>query len=218
MGQATSPGKVLQCPPGGCRVGLSLASTLGPPEGRVRMTALPQPCLTLTLCCLCAENSGAQLLCHSGDKAAFLSLQASQPCPNPGPRQILHWEPTACPLAFCPAVAKHSACLRLLNEFTSFHNCAARYHWLLSPPPFPSFLWFWCSGCSIALGIQLSVTPLAPLPMGLDKNTGVDGHFLLQGIFPDLEMEPAYPSSPALQADSLPPSHQGKPLIWVYVF
>ena len=40
LGQATSPGKVLQCPTGGFRVGLSLGSTLGPPEGRVRMPAL----------------------------------------------------------------------------------------------------------------------------------------------------------------------------------
>ena len=59
--------------------------------------------------------------------------------------------------------------------------------------------------------VQLFVTPRAPLPMGLDKNTGVEGHFLLQGIFPDLEMEPAYPSSPALQVDSLPLSHWGSP-------
>ena len=47
--------------------------------------------------------------------------------------------------------------------------------------------------------------------MGLDKNTGVDGHFLLQVIFPDLEMEPAYPPSPALQVNSLPLSHRGSP-------
>ena len=116
------------------------------------------------------------------------------------------------PQAFCLAVAKLSACLWLLNEFTSFHNCAARYHWLLSPPPFSSFLWIWCSGCSITLLCPtLCVTPRAPLPMGLDKNTGVDGHFLLQGIFPDLEMEPAYPPSPALQVNSLPLSHRGSP-------
>ena len=39
------------------------------------------------------------------------------------------------------------------------------------------------------------------------KNTGVRCHALLQGIF-QLRVQPA---SPALQADSLPPSHWGGP-------
>ena len=39
------------------------------------------------------------------------------------------------------------------------------------------------------------------------KNTGVGGHFLLQGNLPDPGIEP---SSPALQADSLPFEPPGK--------
>jgi len=39
------------------------------------------------------------------------------------------------------------------------------------------------------------------------KNTGVDCHALLQGIFPGIE-----PRSPALQADSLPSELPGKPI------
>ena len=41
------------------------------------------------------------------------------------------------------------------------------------------------------------------------KNTGVDCYFLLQGIFNDPGIES---SSPALQADSLPPSHKDQAL------
>ena len=41
------------------------------------------------------------------------------------------------------------------------------------------------------------------------KNTGVDCYFLLQGIFKDPEIEP---TSPALQAASLPPSHKDQAL------
>ena len=40
------------------------------------------------------------------------------------------------------------------------------------------------------------------------KNTGVGCHFLLQGIF---LTQGSNPVSPALQADSLPLSHQGSP-------
>ena len=41
-----------------------------------------------------------------------------------------------------------------------------------------------------------------------DKNTGVSCRFLLQGIFPT---QVASPVAPALQADSLLLSHQGRP-------
>ena len=40
------------------------------------------------------------------------------------------------------------------------------------------------------------------------KNTGVGSHFLLQGIFPNSEIEPR---SPALQADALTSEPPGKP-------
>ena len=43
----------------------------------------------------------------------------------------------------------------------------------------------------------------------LGKTTGVDCHFLLQGIFPTQGLKPR---SPALQADSLPTESPGKPL------
>ena len=47
-----------------------------------------------------------------------------------------------------------------------------------------------------------TVARQAPLSMGFSsKNTGVDCHFLLQGIFPTQEIEPG---SLPLQADSLP--------------
>ena len=50
------------------------------------------------------------------------------------------------------------------------------------------------------------------------KNTGVDCHALLQGIFPIQEIKPR---SPALQAESLPTEHQGSPrvllLLWLLV-
>ena len=47
-----------------------------------------------------------------------------------------------------------------------------------------------------------TVARQAPLSMDSPgKNTGVDYHFLLQGIFPTQESNPGYP---ALQADSLP--------------
>ena len=42
-----------------------------------------------------------------------------------------------------------------------------------------------------------------------DQNTGVGSLSLLQGIFPNPEIEPR---SPALQADSLPTELPGKPL------
>ena len=43
----------------------------------------------------------------------------------------------------------------------------------------------------------------------LGKNTGVDCHALLQGIFPTQGSKHQSPESPALQADSLTLSHQG---------
>ena len=46
-------------------------------------------------------------------------------------------------------------------------------------------------------------------------NTGVGCQFLLQGIFPTQGTEPVYPESPALQADSLPVSHQGRPRAFI---
>ena len=53
----------------------------------------------------------------------------------------------------------------------------------------------------------MAVTHQAPLPWNfLGKNTGVGSHSLLQGIFPDPEIKP---SSPALQADSLPSEQPG---------
>ena len=42
------------------------------------------------------------------------------------------------------------------------------------------------------------------------KNTGVGCHALLQGNLPDPGIEPMYPMAPALQADSLLLSHQGR--------
>ena len=44
------------------------------------------------------------------------------------------------------------------------------------------------------------------------KNTGVGCHFLLQGNLPDPGIQSRPPVSPALQTDSLPPSHLGRPL------
>ena len=65
---------------------------------------------------------------------------------------------------------------------------------------------------------QLCLTLCKPMDCGLPgscpwdspgKNTGVDSHSLLQGIFlPDPGIEPGFP---ALQADSLPSEPTGKP-------
>ena len=44
----------------------------------------------------------------------------------------------------------------------------------------------------------------------LQEYTGVEGHVLLQAIFSGIE--PASPSAPALQADSLPLSHRRSPI------
>ena len=44
-------------------------------------------------------------------------------------------------------------------------------------------------------------------PWGFSGNTGVGCHFFLQRIFLDQGMQP---KSPALRADSLPLSHQGR--------
>ena len=51
--------------------------------------------------------------------------------------------------------------------------------------------------------VRLFVTPWTRLLRPWDfpgKSAGVDSHFLLQGIFPDLGIEPG---SPAFQADAL---------------
>ena len=44
-------------------------------------------------------------------------------------------------------------------------------------------------------------------PWSFSGNTGIGCHFFLQRIFPDQGMKP---KSPALHADSLPLSHQGR--------
>ena len=50
------------------------------------------------------------------------------------------------------------------------------------------------------------------------KNTGVGCQALLQGDLPNPGIEPTSPVAPALQADSLPLSHQGNPnLIHLYI-
>ena len=76
--------------------------------------------------------------------------------------------------------------------------------------------------CVLCLVAQLYLT-VTPWTTGLpgssvhgdspSKNTGVDCHALLQGIFPGIE-----PRSPALQADSLPSELPGKPCIYVCLF
>ena len=45
------------------------------------------------------------------------------------------------------------------------------------------------------------------------KNTGVGCHALLQGIVLTQGLKPLSPAAPELQADSLPLSHQGSPLV-----
>ena len=53
----------------------------------------------------------------------------------------------------------------------------------------------------------------APLSMGSSRQEYWSGcHFLLQGTLPNPGIKPMSPMSPALQADSLPLSHQGSPL------
>ena len=50
------------------------------------------------------------------------------------------------------------------------------------------------------------------------KNTGVGCHDLLQGDLPDPGTEPESPVSSALQVDSLPLSHRGRPTkSWILV-
>ena len=58
-----------------------------------------------------------------------------------------------------------------------------------------------------------TVAHQAPLSMGFSRQEHWSGqHALLQGIFPAQgSIEPSSPVSPALQADSLPLSHQGRP-------
>ena len=62
------------------------------------------------------------------------------------------------------------------------------------------------------------MTPMEPMTVRLlypwdssDKNAGVGFHALLQGILPDLGIEPKSPASPEWQADSLLLSHLGHP-------
>ena len=61
-----------------------------------------------------------------------------------------------------------------------------------------------------------TVAHQAPLSMGSPgKNTGVSCRFPPPGDLPDPGIEPTSPASPALQADSLLPSHQGSPKEWM---
>ena len=64
--------------------------------------------------------------------------------------------------------------------------------------------------CVRLFAIQWTVACQAPCPWDSPgKSTGVGCHFLLQGIFPTVT-EPGFP---AWWVDSLPLSHQGRPLI-----
>ena len=67
-----------------------------------------------------------------------------------------------------------------------------------------------------------SVIPMEPMTVRLlcpwdssDKNAGVGFHALLQGILPDLGIEPKSPASPEWQADSLLLSHLGRPTCYM---
>ena len=82
--------------------------------------------------------------------------------------------------------------------------------------------WWWC----ILLWFSRSVMSVSLWPRGLQparrlcpwdfrgKSSGVDCHFLFQGIFPNPGIEPSFP---AWQANSLPLSHQGS-LVMMYTF
>ena len=67
--------------------------------------------------------------------------------------------------------------------------------------------------------VQFSVTPWtvghqAALPMGFSRQEYWSGlPCPPPGDLPDPGMEPVFPESPALQTDSLPPSHLGSPVL-----
>ena len=122
------------------------------------------------------------------------------------------------PQAFCLAVAKLSACLWLLNEFTSFHNCAARYHWLLSPPPFSSFLWIWCSGCSIALLCPTLCDPTGSSAHGIGQEYWSGGPFPPPGDLPRPRDGTRISIVSSIAGGFFTPEPLGKPLIWISVF
>ena len=72
-------------------------------------------------------------------------------------------------------------------------------------------------------GVQLCPTPCDPLdcsPLGSSvhemfsgKNTGVDCHFLLQGIFPTQGSNPCLLHLLHQRVDSLPPVAPGRPMV-----
>ena len=73
--------------------------------------------------------------------------------------------------------------------------------------------------CSVTSVVSNSLQPYGPFRSKLlcpwdssGKKTGGSCHALLQGIFPDLGMEPASPVAPELQVDSLPTEPLGNPL------
>jgi len=64
----------------------------------------------------------------------------------------------------------------------------------------------------------LTVACQASLPRDSPgKNTGVGCHALLQGIFPDPEVEPASPAAPEFLSICLPLSCQGSPYTHHYI-
>ena len=78
------------------------------------------------------------------------------------------------------------------------------------------------NGC-VASAIQLCLTLCGPLNCS-PSNSFVHGIFqarILEWLFPspgdllDPGIKPTSPVSPALQADSLPPSHKGSPKEWI---
>ena len=79
-------------------------------------------------------------------------------------------------------------------------------------------LWLVCVHAQSLSSVWLFVTPMEPMTVRLlcpwdssDKNAGVGFHALLQGILPNLGIEPKSPASPEWQADSLLLSHLGRP-------
>ena len=81
-----------------------------------------------------------------------------------------------------------------------------------------------CAVCALCaqLSVRLPAAPptaarQAPLSVGFSsKNPGVGCHAPLQGIFPTQRLNPEFPASLALQADSLPWIHQGS-LMCTYI-
>ena len=75
--------------------------------------------------------------------------------------------------------------------------------------------------CCALSHVRLFATPWTvahqgPLSMGFSKRQSWSGLSCSPpGDLPNPEIEPASPGSPALQADSLPLSHQGNPLFYI---